>query len=58
LEEEEKYLFVNLEEEAWKIVETKSKTMEEKFEKKIPQQYWQFKKLVFDKKAFDELPPQ
>jgi len=24
----------------------------------IPQQYWQFKKSVFDKKAFDELPSQ
>jgi len=34
LEEKEKYLFVNLEEETWKRVETKSKTVEEKFEKK------------------------
>ena len=58
LEEGEKYLFVNLEEKAWRRVETKSETVEKEFEKRIPQQYWQFKELVFDKKAFDELPPQ
>ena len=58
LEEGEKYLFVNLEEEAWRRVETKSETVKEEFKKRIPQQYWQFKESVFDKKAFDELPPQ
>ena len=39
LEEGEKYLFVNLEEEAWRRVETKSKIVEEEFEKRISQQY-------------------
>ena len=58
MEEGEKYLFVNLKEEAWRKVETKSETVEEEFEKRIPQQYWQFKESVFDKKAFDKLPPQ
>jgi len=39
LEEGEKYLFVNLEEEAWRRVETKSKIVEEEFKKRISQQY-------------------
>ena len=58
LEEGEKYLVVNLKEEAWRRVEIKSETVEEEFKKRIPQQYWQFKESVFDKKAFDELLPQ
>jgi len=39
LEEGEKFLFINLEEKVWRRVEIRSKTVEEEFKKRIPQQY-------------------
>jgi len=31
---------------------------EAKFEDIVPEEYWEFKEEVFDKKAFDKLPPR
>jgi len=62
IEEGGRILFVNIEEEVLKQNEIEIKRVKEasgeaKFENVIPEEYWEFKEEVFDKKAFNKLPP-
>jgi len=61
LEEEEKLLFINLEEEAWRREEINIRRTQQsdgQSKETIPKEYWSFKETVFDKEMFDKLPPQ
>jgi len=56
-------LFINMEEEVLRQNEIEIRRVKEangnaKFEDVVPEEYWEFKKEVFDKKAFDKLPPR
>jgi len=59
IEEEEKVLFINLEEEAWRREElnirSRSKSVEED-KKDIPKEYQDFNDQVFNKVVFEKLP--
>jgi len=59
IEEGEKVLFINLEEEAWRREElnirSRSKSVEED-KKDIPEEYQDFNDRVFNKAVFDKLP--
>jgi len=62
VEERGRILFVNMEEEVLRQNEIEIRRVEEasgeaKFENVVPEEYWGFKEEVFDKKAFDKLPP-
>jgi len=61
IEEGEKVLFVNLEEEAWRREElnirSRSKDSKE-IEEDIPREYEDFNDRVFNKAVFDKLPDQ
>ena len=61
LEEEEKLLFINLEEEAWRREEINIRRTQQsdgQSKETIPKEYWSFKETVFDKEMFDKLSPQ
>jgi len=61
IENGEKVLFVNLEEEAWKREELKIRSKSknpEKAEKNIPKEYKDFNDRVFSKTVFEKLPDQ
>ena len=60
--EERGRIFVNIEEEVLRWNEIEIRKVEEasgeaKFEDVIPEEYWEFKKEVFNKKVFNKLPP-
>ena len=59
IEDGEKVLFVNLEEEAWRRKElnirSKSKDLEQ-VEENIPKEYKDFNDQVFSKTVFEKLP--
>jgi len=59
IEEGEKVLFINLEEEAWRREElnirSRSESVEESKEK-IPEEYQDFNDRVFNKAVFEKLP--
>ena len=61
IEEEEKVLFVNLEEKAWKreelSIKSRSKDLKEA-EESIPKEYEDFNDWVFNKVVFEKLPDQ
>jgi len=59
IEDREKVLFINLEEEAWRREELniRSAKIEEK-EKDIPKEYKEFNNWVFNKAVFEKLPDQ
>jgi len=63
VEERGRILFVNMEEKVlrWNEIEMRrveETSGEEKFEDVVPEEYWEFKEEVFDKKTFDKLPPR
>jgi len=63
IEERGRILFVNIEEEVLRQNEIEIRRVEEasgeaKFEDIVPEEYWEFKEEVFDKKTFDKLPPR
>jgi len=62
IEEGGRILFVNIEEKVLRWNEIEIRRVEEvsgeaKFEDVVLEEYWEFKEEVFDKKAFDKLPP-
>ena len=62
IEEGERILFVNIEEEVLRQNEIEIRRVEKasgeaKFEDVVPEKYWEFKEKVFNKKAFNKLPP-
>lgn len=59
--EEEKLLFINLKEEAWRREEInirRTQQSNEQSKETIQKKYWSFKEIVFDKEMFDKLPPK
>ena len=59
IEEEEKILFINLEEEAWRREELNIRGRNKKeIKEDIPKEYKNFKDQVFNKAIFNWLPDQ
>jgi len=61
VEEGERILYINLEEEVLRrnqVEERKVESKKKSFKETVPKEYWEFKESVFDKKSFDQLLPR
>jgi len=61
VEEGERILYINLEEEVLRrkqVEERKVESKEKSFEETVLKEYWEFRESVFNKKSFDQLLPR